>query len=133
MRLASPNPGFCSCCFNADPQARYVDCEADYDGAPVLDRETQSIAILPWDGQLGGHDNLYLCERCVKEALEVLELSAKSETLGRQLKEIRRLELERDHWRDTARRFKEEVDRQLEAPFAAPVRRGPGRPRKVAA
>ena len=87
MRLASPPPGFCSVCFASDGQKRYIDCEADYDGAPVLDRETHTIAILPWTGDL-----------------------------GRQLVlENRRLKLEVEHWKASTGRFRDELNRQVDA------------------
>ena len=113
MRIAANKPGFCSVCYGAHPDRRYVDCEADYDGAPVLDRETRTIAILPWNGELAAHDNIAICENCVRQMAELIAF--KPELHQRQLREIRKLEIQVEHWRDTAKRFKAEADRQIAA------------------
>lgn len=127
MRLGNPC-GFCSVCFAASPEKKYVDCEADYDGAPVLDRETSTIAVLPWTGDLGGHDQLGICESCIREMAELIAF--KPERNQRQLQEIRRLEIENEHLRLTLRRLKGELDTQLESAFGpTEIPRG----RKVAA
>lgn len=113
MRIASPKPGFCSVCFAASPERRFVDCEADYDGAPVLDRETKTIAVLPWNGQLGTHDNMYICESCAEDIRVVLGQDKYSDTLRKQARKLQQLELvaqmeraarlraeaERDEWK----------------------------------
>ena len=124
MRIANPRPGFCSCCFMSAPDRQYVDCEAAYDGAPVLDRETRTIAILPWTGLTGSHDDLYICDRCIREMRDVLGMEEYREVLKRQAREVRKLELERDHWRDTAKRLKEDLEHQLSSAF------GPDQPRR---
>ena len=134
MRLADPRPGFCSVCYSAQPEYRYVDCEVAFDGAPVMDADTHTIAILPWNGELGGHDDLFICEACAKSMCELLDL--KPELHTRQLHEIRRLEIERDHWKATAKSAQAELNRQLDVNLGVPdepMRRGPGRPRKVLA
>ena len=118
MKIADPKPGFCSCCFGAHPDRQYIDFEADYDGAPVLDRETNSIAVLPWNGQLGGHDNLYLCETCVREAAE--KLAFKPELHQRQFQAVRRAELTAEHYKDQCRRLQDALNRQLEADLGDP-------------
>lgn len=125
MRLASPRPGFCSVCFGAHPESRYVDCECAYDGAPVLDRETRTIAVIPWTGALGNHDDFYMCEKCARALCELLDM--KPEVRTRQLQELRKLELERDHWRSTANRLRRELDAQLDSAF------GPDRKRRAVA
>lgn len=121
MRLAQA--GFCSCCFAAKPEEECVDFEVDFDGAPVLDRESGSIAVLPWTGMLACHDDLYLCRSCVREACELLAL--RPELQSRLSNENRRLELERDHWKSYAKRIEATVE---DRPEAAPRAR---RTRKV--
>lgn len=110
MRLADPRPGFCSSCFAASPERRFIDIEADYDGAPVLDRETQTIAVLPWNGQLGSHDNAYFCEVCVDEMRKLLGMEEYKEVLRRQAKAIQRLEVLADMERDGRKRAEADRD-----------------------
>jgi hypothetical protein len=78
-----------------------VDFEVFYDGMPVVDGEGK-LAIVPGIGEQYRHDALYLCDSCVRQAAEVLAF--KPELHRRQLQEIRRLELEVEHWRQYARR-----------------------------
>lgn len=131
MRLANPKPGFCSCCFAASPELRFIDCEADYDGAPVLDPETQTIAVLPWTGDLGGHDQLMLCETCVKKAAELVEF--KPELHQRQLREIRKLELQVATERAARKRAEADRDEWKGAyEQSAPTHEPHRRPRRAA-
>ena len=122
MRLANPKPGFCSSCYAAAPDRRFVDFEAAYDGTPILHRENQTIEVLPWDGRIASHDDLYLCENCVREAGEILGF--KPELHSKQFNEIRRQELEIEHWKSTAKRLQAELDVQFESAF------GPTKPRR---
>jgi hypothetical protein len=92
---------------------RFVDFEVAFDGAPVLDRETLTIAVLPWTGDQPSHDDLYLCEDCVKKACELL--GAKPELSQRQLREIRRLELTVEHLKDKCRRLQDALGSELDA------------------
>lgn len=130
MRLADPPADFCSVCFNANPQARYVDFEVSFDGRPVL-KEDGTIAMSPVSGLPMQHDLLFVCETCWREACELLGL--KPELHARQLREIQRQGIEIEHWRATAKRLQAELSRQVDANIeAAPAPpRGPGRPRKV--
>jgi hypothetical protein len=122
LRLATDSrPGFCSACFNSDTTARYVDFEAAYDGAPILDRERQTIAVLPWSGELGGHDDLFLCERCVRQAMELLAFSPERE--GELRREVRRLEIENEHWRANTRRLEGYLRERPEPAPRAPRRK----------
>lgn len=137
MRLASPSPGFCSVCFGAKPDMRFIDCEADYDGAPVLDKETRTIAVIPWTGLLGGHDNLHICESCVREMSQLLGQEDYKEVIQRQARMLQRLELTTQIEREARRRAEVETAKWREKwEQATPLDtlpRGPGRPRKVAA
>ena len=128
MRLASPKPGFCSSCMMADPTREYVDCDTAYDGAPVYDRETGTIAILPYTGQTASHDDLYICDRCVDEMRQLLGQHEYRDTIRRQVAEIQKLEIKIEHLTATVKRQQAELTAQYESAF------GPSRPRrKVAA
>lgn len=120
MRLGNPN-GYCSVCFAAKPEVPYVDCEADYDGAPVLDPETRTIAVIPWTGDLGGHDQLGICATCIMEMAELIAF--KPERYARQLKAVREADLRADHWERTARRLQRELNEQFESAFGSNRRR----------
>lgn len=115
MQIASPLPGYCSSCFNADQTNRYIDFEAAFDGAPVLNAETLTIEVLPWNGEQSSHDDLYLCEACVRKAAELL--AYKPELHARQLAENKQTAAERDEWRETAKRLQAELDRQMRTLF----------------
>jgi hypothetical protein len=91
IRLSDPKPAYCSACHNA-PAGKYVDFDAAHDGG---DFTTQDLV---WHA---GSDDLHLCAACLKRATEVLGF--KPELNQRQLREIRRLEVENEHWRDYAR------------------------------
>jgi len=94
IRLSDPPPAFCSACHNT-PGGRYVDFDAAHDSGAFVDRDTQAY--------VEGSDDLHVCETCLKAAVEVLGL--KAELHGRQLREIKRLEVMVDHWRDYSRRL----------------------------
>lgn len=114
MRLADPKPGFCSSCFNSSPELRYVDFDAAWDGPVIIDPERGTAKIWP-GGVPSSNDDLYLCESCVQRATEILGLKA---TLNaRQGREIRRLQLEAEHWRDYARELESTL---AERPEPAP-------------
>jgi hypothetical protein len=126
MRLASPPPGYCSVCFaGTDPKKRYVDFEVAFDGAPVLDPETKTIAVLPWDGMQSSHDDLFLCEDCVKAAAE--KLAFRPQFHARQEQELKKARVEADHWRATAERYRAEADAQ----FGANIVENGQKPRRV--
>lgn len=101
MKIADPKPGYCSRCYRGTVEnMRYVDFEVAFDGAPVLDRETLTIAVLPWNGMQPSHDDLYLCEECVVEARNLLGLDAKPDLYKKQMQEIRRQTLRAETHRD---------------------------------
>lgn len=128
MRLVESG-GLCSSCMN-HVDGRLVDHDVAFDGAPVLDRETNTIAISPWDGLPMQHDDLLMCEACAKEQSELLEI--KPDLHARQFREIERLTIENNGLRDMILRLRKENDELTQAkigPRVQPVR-GPGRPRK---
>jgi len=101
MRLADPRPSLCTACGNSGEQStRYVDCESVREGPVVLD-DTGQIAVDP-HGALVTFDDVFLCDGCVRAAAALLEV--KPELHSRQLREIKRLELQVELWKDYARR-----------------------------
>lgn len=63
MKLANPNPSFCSSCFEQKPDAIHVDMESAWDG-PVID---------PGNGIKQVIDDLYVCRDCLISAYELLD------------------------------------------------------------
>lgn len=111
VKISDPKPAFCSGCLRgADETVRFVDFDAAIDVGAFVGRHIQDGMEVQF---VEGSDDLHLCEQCVREAAETLGL--KPELHQRQLREIRRLEIENEHWRDTARRAQKELDKQLEA------------------
>jgi hypothetical protein len=99
IRLSDPKPAYCSACFRAGQEGiRFVDFDAALDSGCFV-------------SELGvyqtGSDDLHLCEACVKSAAETLGL--KAELHARQLREIRRLEIENEHWKSYAKRIEATV------------------------
>lgn len=117
VRISDPAPAFCSACHNTPAGSRYVDFDAAHDAGAFVNRDTQAY--------IEGSDDLHLCERCLKLATEVL--GEKPELHARQAREIRRLELAVEHWRDYSQSLEQTLEQR---PEPAPRR---GRPRKVAA
>lgn len=112
MRIADPRPDVCSVCRNTQQtDTRFFDLEANWDGRP-LTREDGSV-IYPGDGRPMGSEYIMLCEPCCRELLELVDF--KPELHNRQLGEIRKLEQERNYWRDTARRERQASQKHLEA------------------
>lgn len=117
MKLANPRPGFCSVCFSAANDKQIVDCEVAFDGAPVLDKESRTITIIPWTGTLACHDDLYVCESCVREMRDTLGMGEYREVIRKQLVEVKKLEVENEHLRATVLRMRNELNAQLESAF----------------
>lgn len=114
IRLSDPKPAYCSACHNT-PAGRFVDFDAAHDGGAFVDRDTQAY--------IEGSDDLHICESCMRRGLETLDL--KPELHQNQLREIARLELAVEHWRDYAR--------NLEATLEDRPERAPRQRRKVTA
>ena len=133
VRLADPKPALCSVCANSgDASGRYIDFEADFDG-PVVLNERGEYRLDP-NGAPAASENIYLCERCVESAARMLEIRPELHRqllnrIAEQQTEIAAWRVEVQHWKDMALREKSPA---LEEP-PEPVRRGPGRPRKVIA
>ena len=100
VRVSDPAPAHCSMCFQGAREGlRFFDCGAAFDAGSVIDLEHQAY--------ISGADDLHICESCVQELTEAA--AYKPELHSRQLREIKRLELQRDHWRDTAARKDREI------------------------
>lgn len=120
VRESDPKPDHCSMCFRGPQEGiRFFDCGAAFDAGAVISQESQAY--------VSGSDDLHLCEGCVRELCEFAGF--KPELHGRQFREIKRLELQRDHWRDTAGRKDKEIQKlneyvaQLESTRETPRRR----------
>ena len=138
VRVADPKPDYCSRCFRgAQEGVEFLDLMSSYEGPTIVHPETGAV--------IGTIDDLYLCftrdesgqvaSGCVKEICEAGNL--RPELHQRQLREIRRLELEAEHWKSAEKRQRAEADRlrerlvQVEAELVGKAPRGPGRPRKA--
>lgn len=105
VRLSDPKPAYCAACWCAAQETvRFVDFDA------AVDRGTRTNSE-GW--VLDGIDDLHLCEDCVRAGAQALELKPDLHT--RQNREIARLERERDHWKDYAKRIEATMqDRPIE-------------------
>lgn len=56
IKIADPNPVYCSCCFEQKPGAVHVDYQVAWDG-PVINEDGLRVPI----------DDLYLCQGCIEE------------------------------------------------------------------
>ena len=99
-KIADPKPSHCCRCYRAgEAGVRFVDFDAAIDRGAFAD--ANSLAIMD------SIDDLVMCEDCVREGAQLLNL--KPDLHQKQLREIRRLELERDHWKDYAQRLEQTV------------------------
>lgn len=57
MKVADPNPVYCSCCFQQQPTKIHIDFQVAWDG-PVINEDGLRVPI----------DDLYLCEDCIESA-----------------------------------------------------------------
>lgn len=64
MKVADPNPVYCSCCFQQQPKKIHIDFEVAWDG-PVINTDGLRVPI----------DDLYLCEDCLGLASRTLQLA----------------------------------------------------------
>jgi hypothetical protein len=105
------NAAHCAACFCSKPDVPHVDFNSDYDGPTLLDASGQRQQI----------DELIVCQDCLREAFQALELSANpTGELERELHEARS---EVQRWRAYAEGLE---DAQASRP--EPVKRGRGRP-----
>jgi hypothetical protein len=108
IRVADPQPARCSGCLqSAGTDVRFVDYQAAIDRGAIV--EEGSMAVLE------SIDELYLCDSCVRQGAEALAF--KPVEHRRLLTELRRTELERDHWKAYAGRLEATLQ---ERPEAAP-------------
>lgn len=104
-RIADPRPALCSACGNSgDPDTKYVDYEADWDGP---DGTAFASAGLPL-----ATEHIYICEACHRTGAELLGF--KPELHRNQTREIRRFEIENLALRDQNRRLGRELERLRE-------------------
>ena len=105
MRLADPKPVFCCVCLRgAEEGVRFVDMGAAVDGGQVVMEQDGMVAYRE------SIDDMVPCEDCIRQAAECL--GYKPELHRKQLRQLRQLELRVEHWRATAGRYQEEIDRQ---------------------
>jgi hypothetical protein len=64
MKLADPNPAYCSCCFQQMPTKVHIDFEVAWDG-PVINEDGLRVPI----------DDLYLCQDCIEQAYATYRLA----------------------------------------------------------
>ena len=103
VKLSSPNPAYCPACFaGSDDKTRFVDFDCAFDGGQMIE-ERDGVVI-----KRESADDLHLCERCVKQACEALGL--KPERYAALARELKRVELERDHWKDYAKRVEAAIE-----------------------
>lgn len=101
VRRSDPRPSHCSGCFRgAEEGVDFIDFDTAIDRGSIVTPEGALVGTL---------DDLHLCAACVREAAQVLEL--KPDLHARQLREIRRLELSVEHWRDSDKRKSDELER----------------------
>lgn len=95
-QLSDPKPARCAACFcSADAEVRFVNFDAAIDRGTFVDPGGAGAV-------LDSIDELHLCEACVRSAGEVLGL--KPALHARQIREIKRLEVTLEHWREYAKR-----------------------------
>lgn len=64
MRVADPNPVYCSMCFQQQPQKLHIDCQVAWDG-PVINEDGLRVPI----------DDLYLCEDCIESIYQTYRIA----------------------------------------------------------
>lgn len=64
MKIADPNPVYCSCCFQQQPTKVHIDFMVAWDG-PVINEDGLRVPI----------DDLYLCEGCIEQAYNTYRVS----------------------------------------------------------
>jgi hypothetical protein len=107
MRLADSNPPHCSHCLAAKPEGKFVDFEINA-GPVLIDPETR--IPLPWDYSYGDPERLYLCETCLREACEIVNLKPERNT--RQLREIRKQELKIEYLQDRVKEAEAALEKE---------------------
>lgn len=94
IKISDPKPAYCSGCYSAAQEGlTFFDFDAAHDGGAFVNDQGATLV---------GQDDLHLCMDCVRALCEAAAL--KPELHSRQARIIRGLELERDHWKDYAKR-----------------------------
>jgi hypothetical protein len=100
VRISDPKPAFCVGCWQgAQENVRFVDFDAAFDGGQLVE-ERDGVIV----SRIAG-DDLHLCEQCVRAAAQALAL--KPDLHARQVREIRKLELAVEHFKDENRRLRD--------------------------
>lgn len=93
VRLSDPKPAFCVGCWQgAQDNVRFVDFDAAFDGGQLVEERDGAVVTRI------AADDLHLCEACVRAAAQALAL--KPDLHAKQVREIRRLELAVEHYKD---------------------------------
>lgn len=90
MKIASPNPPYCSCCFNQKPEQTHIDFEAYWDG-PIIEGKSFKQPI----------DDLIVCEDCLAIAAQLVGY-VKDEESSEVIKRLRRDNHELEQWKKNA-------------------------------
>jgi hypothetical protein len=113
VSIALSKPAYCAACFQAKPDATFVDLGSTYEGPTFRDEGGTVITV----------DDNIVCEDCVRDAALVLALHVDP---------IREVEIQRDEARQQARSWQDYAEGLEYAHSQRPEsRRLPGRPRKV--
>lgn len=86
MRVANPNPPFCSACFNQQPEKIHVDMEVAFDGPCLNTPSATEVAIKQVI------DDLYLCEDCLISAYKLLDIDGEQSHIENLMVQIEFLE-----------------------------------------
>lgn len=96
MKIASPNPPYCSSCFGGKPQIAHVDFEAYYDG-PIIQGKTFKQPI----------DDLIICEDCLRAAGEVIGLAEHKQLIKQRNELLQELQELRKYRIDTEEKLEQ--------------------------
>lgn len=94
MKVASPNPPYCSSCFQAKPSKIHIDFESYWDG-PIIQGKSFKQPI----------DDLIICEDCLKAAGEVIGLSEHKKLLAERIALTKEVEQLRKYRIDAEEKF----------------------------
>jgi predicted Fe-S protein YdhL (DUF1289 family) len=102
VRVSDPKPAFCVGCWQgAQENVRFVDFDAAFDGGQLVE-ERDGVVMTRIPG-----DDLHLCEGCVRAAAQALGL--KPDLHARQVRTIKHLELQVEHFKDENRRLRDVI------------------------
>ena len=106
VKISDPKPAYCAGCHaGAHAALTFVDFDAAFDAGQIVNQEGAVLV---------GCDDLHLCEQCVREAAEALDL--KPTLHSSQEREIARLQTVADHWKAYAARLQDALRDRPETP-----------------